>query len=62
MNILIYLVVFSIHSHNVFTFNTENNIDEWVLKIDGDTNFVSEFAKSNDLILIGNVTVVLFIY
>jgi hypothetical protein len=55
MNILIYLVVFSIHSHNVFTFNTENNIDEWVLKIDGDANFVDEFAKSNDLILIGNV-------
>ena len=55
MNILIYIVILSIYSRKIFTFNFENKIDEWVLKIDGDQGFVEEFGKSNDLTLIGNV-------
>ena len=55
MNILIYIVILSIYSRKIFTFNSENKIDEWVLKIDGDQGFVEEFGKSNDLTLIGNV-------
>ena len=37
--------------------SASNNIDEWVIHLDGDLNYAHEFAKLHDLMLIGKVRV-----